>query len=459
MSQRLSRRPDQPAAPVRIVHLGLGNFFRAHQAWYTMHADDGAGWGIAAFTGRRPDAARALAPQDGLYTLVVRHPEGDELEVVTSVSAVHAAADHAAWLEYLRDPEVAVVTSTVTEAGYLRGPDGGLDRDNPDVLADIETLRRDPVAPVSTVPGKLVAGLIARQAADGGPITLLPCDNLPGNGAVVARVVRDLAAEVDAGLLPWLDENVDFASSMVDRITPAVGPETAEVVERELGVKDASPVATEPFSEWVIAGRFPAGRPRWETAGVALVDDVEPYERRKLLLLNGAHSLMAYAGPVLGHETVDEAFADEQVRGWVERLWDDAAPSLDVPAEDITDYRAALAERFANPRMRDVLARIAADGSQKLPVRHVPVLRTERAAGRMPQGAVVAVAAWVAHLRGAGVPVNDVAAEQWQLLAAGEDDQAVRTVLAELAPDLAEDTELRAAVLDRLRFFESVKAR
>src|SRR5690606_16265313 len=139
--------------------------------------------------------------------------------------------------------------------------------------------------------------------------------------------------------------------------------------------------------------------------------------------------------------------------------WDDAAPSLDVHAEDITDYRAALAERFANPRMRDVLAPLAAARSQQLPVRHVPVLRTERSTGRMPPGAVAAVAAWVAHLRGAGVPVNDVAAEQWQLLAAGEDNRAVRTLLTELAPGLAEDTELRAAVLDRLRFFESVKAR
>ncbi len=459
MTERLSRRPDQPAAPVRIAHLGLGNFFRAHQAWYTMHAADGADWGIAAFTGRRPDAARALAPQDGLYTLIVRRPEGDDLEVVTSVSAVHAAADHTAWLEYLRDPAVVVVTTTVTEAGYLRGPDGGLDRDDAGVAADIETLRRDPFSPVSTVPGKLVAGLIARQAADAGAITILPCDNLPGNGEVVSRVVRELGAEVDDALVPWIEENVDFASSMVDRITPAVGPEAAETVARELGVEDVSPVATEPFAEWVIAGSFPGGRPRWEAAGVTLVEDVEPYERRKLLLLNGAHSLMAYAGPILGHETVDEAFADEQLRTWVERLWDDAEPSLEVPAEDITAYRAALRERFANPRMRDVLGRIAADGSQKLPVRHVPVLLTERAAGRMPQGAVVAVAAWIAHLRGGGVPVKDVAAARWQQLAAGDAEQAVRTVVGELAPGLAGDAELLAAVLEQLRAFESGSAR
>src|SRR5699024_9812985 len=163
-----------------------------------------------------------------------------------------------------------------------------------------------------------------------------------------------------------------------------------------------------PFSEWVIAGKFPGGRPRWEDAGVTMVEDVEPYETRKLLLLNGAHSLLAYAGPILGHETVDAAFADEEVRGWVEQLWDDAEPSLEVPAEDIAAYREALRERFANPRMRDVLARIAMDGSQKLPGRHVPVVRTERAAGRLPAGAGVAVSAWVAQPLGVAVTANAV---------------------------------------------------
>ncbi|MGC5629190.1 mannitol dehydrogenase family protein [Georgenia sp. Z1344] len=453
MSARLSRGPEHPAAPVRLVHVGLGNFFRAHQAWYTHHSPDSADWGYAAFTGRSPAAAEALAPQGGRYTLVTRGPDGDELEVIDSVVAVHAADDHDAWLGYLRDPDVAVVTLTVTEAGYLRGPDGGLDLAHEGVAADVEALRADPTASVGTAPGRLAAGLIARRAAGAGPITLLSCDNLPGNGEVLRRVVTDLLAALGAD--PSVAEGVDFAASMVDRITPAATDDDAALVERELGVVDASPVTTEPFSEWVVAGTFPAGRPRWEDAGATIVDDVEPYERRKLLLLNGAHSLMAYAGPVLGHETVDQAFGDPQVRAWVEELWDDASETLDLPSDELDAYRAALRDRFANPRMRDSLARIAMDGSQKLPVRHVPVLRSAREVGRLPGGAVLAVAAWITHLRGCGVPVNDVHGDRWRELAAGPAGEAVAHVLGELVPDLAGDDELQAAVARELEALEA----
>ncbi|MGC5616541.1 mannitol dehydrogenase family protein [Georgenia sp. Z1491] len=452
MTDRLSRGPDRPAAPIRLVHVGLGNFFRAHQAWYTEHSPDAADWGYAAFTGRNPAAAEALGPQEGLYTLVTRGPERDELEIVGSISAVHGSTEHEAWLGYLRDPAVAVVTLTVTEAGYLRGPDGGLDLAHEGVAADVEALRADPTAPVTTAPARLASGLLARRAAAAGPITLLSCDNLPHNGEVLRRVVTDLLAAVGAD--PATTDDVDFAGSMVDRITPAATDDDAALVERELGVADSSPVTTEPFSEWVVAGSFPAGRPRWEEAGATLVDDVEPYERRKLLLLNGAHSLMAYAGPVLGHERVDQAFDDSRVRAWVEQLWDDAAPILELPADELDAYREALRGRFANPRMRDSLARIAMDGSQKLPVRHVPVLRAARSARRLPAGVVVALAAWITHLRGCGVPVNDVQGDRWRSLAAGSAGEAVAAVLGELVPELAGDEELRDAVVDRLDAFE-----
>ena len=173
------------AAPIRLLHIGLGNFHRAHQAWYTANAPDASAWGIAAFTGRRPDTANDLAPQDGLYTLITRSADGDAFEVIGSLAAVHPATDHQAYLDYLRRPEVAVITITVSEAGYVRGPDGHLDRGRDVITADAAALQASIDAPVGSLPGKLVAGLLARRAADAGPISILSCDNLPENGAVI----------------------------------------------------------------------------------------------------------------------------------------------------------------------------------------------------------------------------------------------------------------------------------
>jgi fructuronate reductase len=450
---RLSRTlPGMPPAPpVRMVHLGLGNFHRAHQAWYTAKAPDGDGWGIAAFTGRRPDVAAQLAPQDGLYTLVTRSADGDAYEVLGAVAAVHPATDHAAYLDLLRHPEVAVVTITVTEAGYLRGPDGRLDADAAGVADDVAALREDPTAPVATLPGRLVAGLLARRAAGAGAITLLSCDNLPENGSVTRTVVTDLAALVDEDLAGWIGAQVDFATSMVDRITPATTDEDRRLVAEAQGYDDEAPVPTEPFAEWVVAGRFPAGRPAWEEAGARLVEDTWPYEQRKLWLLNGSHSLLAYAASLRGHATIDEAVADPVCRGWVETFWDEAAPHLVLPPEAVADYRQALLERFANPRVRHQLAQIAPDGSVKLRVRIVPPLRAERAEGRLPEGCATVLAAWVLHLRGQGAPLKDPGAARAVEAATDEDDAAaVAGVLDTLDEGLGSDAELVELVVARM---------
>jgi fructuronate reductase len=438
------------AAPVRIVHLGLGNFLRAHQAWYTANAPDAESWGIAAFTGRRPDTADDLRPQDGLYTLVTRGAEGDTFAVLGSVSAVHSADEHEAYLDYLRRPEVALVTITVTEAGYLRGPDGRLDRDRPVVASDLAVLAADATAPVASLPAKLVAGLLARRAAGSGAITLLSCDNLPHNGPVTEAVVRDFAGALDATLLSWIDDQVDFATSMVDRITPATTDDDRELVTASQGYQDASPVPTEPFSEWVMSGRFPAGRPAWQDAGAQIVDDVTPYEKRKLWLLNGSHSLLAYAGSVRGHATVDDAIADPECRGWVEAFWNEASPYLTLPVASIADYRQALLERYSNPRIRYLLAQIATDGSIKLPVRILPTLRAEREAGRLPLGCATAVAAWVLHLRGLGAPIKDEGSGPARAAAGADDlDTAVAGVLESLEPGLGDDSELVSFVVEQ----------
>lgn len=445
----------RPAAPVRMVHLGLGNFFRAHQAWYTDRAPDAGQWGIAAFTVRSTRLADALVAQDGLYTVVVRDPAGDEAGVVGSITSAHAGADQPAWLRYLSDPQVAVVTLTVTEAGYLRGPDGGLDVQQPVLRRDLQALHADPAAPVASVPAKLVAGLAARRRAAAGPLAVVSCDNLTDNGGVCARVVTDAARALDAltgdDLAGWIADIVAFVTTMVDRITPATTEDDGPAVCALTGRSDAAPVITEPFTEWVLAGEFPAGRPAWDAVGARFVDDVAPFEQRKLWLLNGAHTLLAYAGSARGHRTIANAVGDPVCRQWMTQWWDEASAHLTVPADQVAAYRDDLLERFGNPRMRHLLAQIAADGSQKLPVRVLPVLSAERRAGRMPGGAVRLVAAWINHLRGAGAPVTDPAADRLVELARSPLPEAVPAVLATLDPSLAQDADLVDAVLASCR--------
>ena len=276
----------------------------------------------------------------------------------------------------------------------------------------------------------------------------MSCDNLAENGAVARQVVLDLAEALDPALAGWVERSTAFPSSVVDRITPRATAVDRTLVAAATGVDDRCPVVTEPFKEWVLAGEFPAGRPRWEGAGARFVEDVGPYERRKLWLLNGAHSLLAYAGSALGHRTVSEAFADERCRAWVEQWWDVAARHLELPAHDLDTYRAALGERFSNARIEHLLAQIAADGSQKLPVRILPVLRAERAAGRLPAAACLVLGAWVAHLQGVGAPVVDARAESFVRLASGPPGEAARQVLDALDPEVGADEDAVAAVAD-----------
>ena len=408
---RLNRAEHgRAAAPVRIIHLGIGNFTRAHQAWYTEHAPDTAQWGIAGFTGRSRRMVDKLAPQDNVYTLITSAPEGDSFEVISSISSMHEGGDMAALHKYFADPNVSIVTSTVTEAGYKRNAHGDLDVNDTDVSEDLAKLRNDVnVSELATVPARIVAGLEARRAANAGAITILPCDNLAGNGAAFRRVVEQAIEAVDPTLLEWTRDNVAWATSMVDRITPATTDAELQTVAQD----------KEPFLEWVIRGDFPKGRPAWDKAGAVITDDVEPYEQRKLWMLNGSHSTLAYVGPLFGHESVAEAIADPQLRAWVNEWWDLAGSYLSVSSDD---YRAKLLERFSNPRIHHHLFQIATDGSQKLPVRIVPVAKHALADGRDITAPARAVAAWIVFLRRFGnTEAKDVNLDEVRKLAVNDD--------------------------------------
>ncbi|WP_192258229.1 mannitol dehydrogenase family protein [Mesorhizobium silamurunense] len=406
-------RYDRNAVTPGIVHLGVGAFHRAHQAAYVdaCLADGGRDWGIVGVSLRSPDTRDALAPQDGLYTLAVRDSAGEQLEVVGSIlSLLVAPEDPDAVLAALTDPRIRIVTLTITEKAYLRAADGALDEAHPDIVHDLA----NPGSP-RTAHGFLAEALARRRAADTPPFTVLCCDNLPANGATLHRLLvefaklRDsrLAREGDADLGHHIAEEVAFPSSMVDRIVPATTDADRARVAGELGLEDAWPVMTEPFRQWVIEDRFPAGRPAWEKFGVTMVEDVGPFEDMKLRLLNGAHSGIAYLGLLSGHATVDRAFADPAIRQFVDALWAEAIPTLPENAGlDTTAYTGELAERFSNTALAHRTAQIANDGSQKLPQRIIASALECLEAGTELVHLTLVVAAWIAACaaRGKALP-------------------------------------------------------
>jgi len=359
---------DPAKTEVGVLHLGLGVFHRAHQVVYTEEAMAATGetrWGICAAGMRSRATVDAVAAQDGLFSVLARDggPAPVELRVYGALRETRFGAEVA---DRLADPRITVVTLTVTEKGYLPGSDA--------------------IA-------WLVAGLERRAAAGAGPVTVLSCDNIPHNGRVLADAVLAAAGH----LRGWIEENVAFPSSMVDRMVPYARPEDLEQVAAALGVTDRAAVATEPFRQWVIEDRFAAGRPAWEKAGALLVPDVAPYELMKLRLLNGGHSLIAYLGLLHGCETIAEAVSRDDIAAAVRALMDeDVTPTLPVPEGfDLAAYKHTLMQRFANPALRHQTLKVAEDGSLKLPVRLVPVLRERLAAGATPTHAALAIAAWM----------------------------------------------------------------
>ena len=352
-----------------IVHIGAGAFHRAHQAVYTDAAlATGPGdWRIAGVSLRSIEVADALDAQDGLFTVMERDGAGDRARVVGSVARVLAASrDPGVVPAALADPAIRVVTLTVTEKAY------GIDRAAQDIDPTHGAIGADLAAPraPSGVIGLLVEGLRRRHAVGVPPFTVLCCDNLSDNGALLRTGVLAFARRVDPDLARRIESEVAFPSSMVDRITPAPTEATRALAHRLTGLVDAAAIETEPFSQWVVEDRFPRGRPAWEAGGALFVRDVAPYERMKLRMLNGAHSLIAYAGFLSGHALVRDAMADDAMAALVRRHLAAAAQTLEpLPGIDLDAYAGDLMRRFANPAIAHETYQIAMDGTEKLPQR------------------------------------------------------------------------------------------
>lgn len=361
---------DRDAASTGILHLGIGGFHRAHQAVYTddAMAEAGGDWMIEGVSLRHPDMAARLNPQNGLFSVMERDSENVAVRVIGSVRCVHVAPENPETvLARLADPDIRIVSLTVTEKAYgFSGPQRRLDPAHPAMAADLAR----PEFPVGPV-GYLVEGLARRHRKGMKPFTPLCCDNIPANGAVLKRLAVDLAQSRDTALARWINAEVPFPSTMVDRIVPETDEATLVQAEALLERRDEAAIATEPFRQWVIEDSFADGRPAWEAGGAVFASDVGPYEQMKLRMLNGAHSLLAWLGFGTGFKSVPEAMQYAPLAAIVRHHMTEAARSLPAaPAGiELNVYADDLCARFRNPGIAYATHQIASDSSQKLPQR------------------------------------------------------------------------------------------
>lgn len=385
---------------VGIVHLGLGAFHKAHQAAYTdtALAHSGGDWRIAGVSLRSPEPAAQLAPQDGLFTLIERSTEGSTARVIGAIAKAYCLdPDRAAVLDALTAPTTRIVSITVTEKGYgIDRSTGGVNPAHPAIAQDLAT----PDAPVG-VAGLLVWALNARRSANVPPFTVLCCDNLPDNGAMLRGLLLDFARRALPEIADHIASDVAFPATMVDRITPATTDATLAAAAQMTGHEDAAAIETEAFSQWVIEDHFPTGRPDWESGGAMFVADVKPYEEMKLRMLNGAHSMLAYAGFLVGCTHVSDVMADPVLNPLVGRHLAAAAATLpQLDRVNFADYADALITRFSNPHLHHQTYQIAMDGTEKLPQRILAPALDALEAGQPMAPFAFAVAAWMRYTLG-----------------------------------------------------------
>jgi mannitol 2-dehydrogenase len=441
---------DRSKVRTGIVHIGVGGFHRAHEAMYIdrlLEKRTAEDWGICGVGVLPSDRrmAEVMAAQDGLYTLVVKHADGTlEPRVVGSiVEYLLAPDDPEVVVSKMADDATRIVSLTVTEGGYNIDPvTGQFDAAEPDIVHDAQ-----PGAVPRTAFGLVVEALARRRARGVAPFTVVSCDNIQHNGDVARRTFAAFAALRDPELGAWVEREVPFPNSMVDRITPATTDDDRAEVARRFGIEDQWPVVCEPFTQWVLEDKFGLGRPPLEDAGVQVVEDVEPYELMKLRLLNAGHQGLAYLGHLAGYRLVHEAAQDplfqQFLLGYME---EEATPTLQpVPGIDLDHYRRDLIARFGNPAIRDTLARLAFDGSERLPKWLLPVLRENLATGGEVRRSVLVVAGWARYCEAVdeeGRPIEIVDRRRERLVANAQrqrDDPLSFVADRELFGDLVDD--------------------
>lgn len=398
---------------VGIVHIGVGAFHRAHQAVYTDSAIgySGGNWRIAGVALRTNKAASQLNPQDGLYTLVTKDQDTTRFRVIGSIDGVsNAYLDSQSAISRMLDEQTRIVSLTITEKGYFReSATGDLDESADDIRADL----RHPWQPRTAI-GCLVEALRRRKNDGSAPFTVLSCDNLPGNGLATKHVVEQYAGLVDATLAAWINENVSFPSTMVDRICPSTTEEDLVAGRAAIGFRDEALVVAEPFSQWVVEDSFPGGRPKWEAAGVELVDDVSAYETAKLRLLNGSHSTLAYLGALAGDEFIHQVLERPFVEAFIDRLMlREIAPTLPSnPNGSDQKYLTVIKSRFRNSSLPHRVQQVAMDGTQKLAQRILIAAERRLAMNGCVDAICLSVALWLRYVTltddiGRAVPVDD----------------------------------------------------
>ena len=392
------RKPtyQRDALKAGIVHIGLGNFHRAHQAWYLhrlMQQGLAHSWAILGAGVRPADAAQRerMLEQDCLTTLVELDPSGKSAEITGAmIGFIPVAENNAPLIVYMADPAIKIVALTVTEGGYYIAADGTFDAAHPDIQHDANT----PCSP-KTAFGAIIAALKKRRETGAGPFTCQSCDNLQGNGDILQRTILGLAQLVDADLAKWITANVTFPNSMVDCIVPATGPNELALV-REFGIEDQAPVTHENFRQWVIEDKFCAGRPDWDKVGATFTDDVHEFEAMKLRLLNAGHQIIATPGELLSVETIAGTMAHPQIAALFRKIEvEEIVPHVAaVPNMEPLAYVDLITGRFANPEIHDTTRRVAFDGSSRHAGFLHPILRDALANDAPIQGLALVEALW-----------------------------------------------------------------